>query len=74
MITEHKNNKYCCDMLLVPVRVNLVMLRGNTCYVILVNAIHMLMHFDDWSSVSVRQDVLHQQHLRMQVSHRLCRH
>jgi hypothetical protein len=35
---------------------------------------YMLMHFDDWSSVSVRQDVLHQQHLRMQVSHGLCRH
>jgi hypothetical protein len=41
----------------VPVIVELVLLHGDTRYVILVDVIQMLMSFDDWSSVSVRQEV-----------------
>jgi hypothetical protein len=41
----------------VPVIVELVLLHGNTRYVFLVDAIQTLMCFDDWSRVSVRQEV-----------------
>jgi hypothetical protein len=41
----------------VPVIVELVLLHGNTRYVILVDDIQMLMCFDDRSSVSVREEV-----------------
>jgi hypothetical protein len=38
----------------VPVIVELVLLYGNTRYVILLDVIQTLMCFDDWSSISVR--------------------
>jgi hypothetical protein len=41
----------------VPVIVELVLLHGNTRYVILVDVIQTLRRFDDWRSVSVRQEV-----------------
>jgi hypothetical protein len=58
----------------VPVIVELVLLHGNTRYVILVDVIQTLMCFDDWSGVSVRQEVQHLQHMRMQVAHGLYGH
>jgi hypothetical protein len=41
---------------LVPVTVELVLLHGDTPCVILVNVIQKLMYFDDWSTVSVKQN------------------
>jgi hypothetical protein len=35
----------------------LVLLHGNACYVILADIIQMLLCFDEWSSVSLRQEV-----------------
>jgi hypothetical protein len=52
---EYTHDEYC-DMLL-TLGVELVLLHGNTRCVILVDAIQTLMCFDDWSSVSVRQEV-----------------
>jgi hypothetical protein len=37
--------------------VELVLMHGDTRYVIVVDVIQTLMYFDDWSSVSVRRDV-----------------
>jgi hypothetical protein len=58
MIMEYTCDEYC-DMLLThgacTVIVELVLLHGNTGYAILIYVIHMLMPFDDWSSVSARQ-------------------
>jgi hypothetical protein len=57
MIKEYTHDEYC-DMLLTlgAVTVELVLLHGNT-RVIVVDVIQTLMRFDDWSSVSVRQEV-----------------
>jgi hypothetical protein len=48
-----------CDMLsvLFACKSQLVLLHGKTRYVILVDVIQTLMCFNDWSSVSVRQEV-----------------
>lgn len=40
-----------------PVIMKLVLLLGNTSYIILVNLIQMQMYLDDWHSASVRQEV-----------------
>jgi hypothetical protein len=55
---EHTHDEYS-DMFLTHGVCNgqLVLLQGNTCYVILVDVIQTLMCFDDWSSVSVRQEM-----------------
>jgi hypothetical protein len=58
MIMEYTHDEYC-DMLLTlgAVIVEPVLLHGNTRYVILVDVIQTLTCFDNWSSVSVRQEV-----------------
>jgi hypothetical protein len=55
---EHIYNEHC-DVLSVLGAYNsqLVLLHGNTRYVILVDVVQTLMCFDNWSGVSVRQEV-----------------
>jgi hypothetical protein len=58
MIMEYAHDEYC-NMLLNLGTCNslLVLLHGNTGYVILVDVIQALMCFGDWISVSVRQEL-----------------
>jgi hypothetical protein len=49
IIIAYTHDEYC-DMLLTPVIIEMALLRGNACYVILVDVIQKLMCFDDWNS------------------------
>jgi hypothetical protein len=42
---------------MVPAIVDLVLLDGNACYVILVDVIQMLTCFNDWSNISFEAEV-----------------
>lgn len=53
----HMMNTVTCSNSLVPVIVNLVLLHENMHYTVLVNITQLLMCFDDWSRVSVRQEM-----------------
>jgi hypothetical protein len=55
---EHTDNEHC-DLLstLFGVKVELVLMHGNTCYGILGYVIETLMCFDDCNNIAVRQEL-----------------
>jgi hypothetical protein len=58
MIMEYTDDKYRHMLLTVGAcNSQLVLLHGNTRYVVLVGVTQTLLCFGDWSSVSVRQEV-----------------